>query len=73
MSSGIKIIAKNKKARHDFFIEETYESGISLVVTEVKSIRIGKVNLHRSSGGNYLFSICISVLMKWEIFLIGIH
>ncbi len=42
MSSGIKIIAKNKKARHDFFIDDTYEAGIELVGTEVKSIRLGK-------------------------------
>ena len=48
MSSGIKIIAKNKKARHDFFIDDTYEAGIELVGTEVKSIRLGKINLRDS-------------------------
>ncbi|MBE7045695.1 MAG: SsrA-binding protein SmpB [Ruminococcaceae bacterium] len=42
---AIKIIAKNKKATHDFFIIETIEAGIELFGTEVKSIRLGKVNL----------------------------
>jgi len=44
MSNG-KVIANNKKARYDYFIEETYETGIALKGTEVKSIRQGKVNL----------------------------
>ena len=42
---GIKIIATNKKAYHDYFIDETFEAGIALNGTEVKSIRAGKVNL----------------------------
>ncbi|MFA5700896.1 MAG: SsrA-binding protein SmpB [Desulfuromonas sp.] len=42
---GIKIIATNKKAYHDYFIEEVYEAGISLQGTEVKSLRLGNVNL----------------------------
>lgn len=42
---GIKIIATNKKAYHDYFIDETFEAGIALTGTEVKSIREGKVNL----------------------------
>lgn len=45
---GIKVIATNKKAYHDYFIEETYEAGIVLQGTEVKSIRAGKVNLKES-------------------------
>ena len=45
---GIKIIATNKKAYHDYFIEETFEAGIVLTGTEVKSIRDGKVNLKES-------------------------
>jgi SsrA-binding protein len=45
---GIKIIATNKKAYHDFFIEDTFEAGIVLTGTEVKSIRAGKVNLKES-------------------------
>lgn len=46
--SGIKIVANNKKARHDYFIEETYETGIVLTGTEIKSIRQGKVNIKES-------------------------
>lgn len=46
--SGIKIIAKNQKARHEYFIEETYEAGIELVGTEVKSIRAGTLSLKES-------------------------
>lgn len=45
MADNIKIISQNKKARHEYFIIETYETGIELVGTEVKSIRQGKVNL----------------------------
>ena len=41
---GIKIIAQNKKAYHDYFIDETYEAGIVLVGSEVKSVRGGKVS-----------------------------
>lgn len=41
----VKVIANNKKARHEYFIEETYEAGISLKGTEVKSIRGGSANL----------------------------
>ena len=43
--SGKKVLATNRKARHEYFIEETYECGIELKGTEVKSIRQGKVNL----------------------------
>ena len=45
---GIKVIATNKKAYHDYFIDETFEAGIALNGTEVKSIRAGKVNLKES-------------------------
>ena len=41
----IKIIAENRKARHDFTIHETYEAGIELTGTEVKSLRAGKANM----------------------------
>lgn len=44
-STGRKIIASNRKAYHDYFVTETYEAGIELVGTEVKSIRAGQVNL----------------------------
>jgi SsrA-binding protein len=43
-----KIIASNKKARHDYFIEEVYEAGMSLTGTEIKSIRQGRINLKES-------------------------
>ena len=45
---AIKIIANNKKARHDFFIEEVYEAGIVLTGTEIKSVRQGKVSIKES-------------------------
>ncbi len=43
-----KVIAQNKKARHDYFIEETYEAGMVLLGTEIKAIRAGRVNLKDS-------------------------
>ena len=46
--SEIKIIANNKKANHDYFIEDTYEAGLVLTGTEIKSIRRGKINLKDS-------------------------
>ncbi|MBM7690995.1 SsrA-binding protein [Peribacillus deserti] len=60
-----KLISNNKKAYHDYFIEETYESGIVLQGTEIKSIRAGKVNLKDSyariqNGEMYLYSMHIS-------------
>ena len=45
---GIKVVAKNSKAYHDYFIEDKYEAGIELAGTEVKSIRMGNVNLKDS-------------------------
>ncbi|AFA48476.1 SsrA-binding protein SmpB [Acetobacterium woodii] len=48
MGENIKIVAKNRKARHDFLIEDTYEVGLVLAGTEVKSIRAGKVSLKES-------------------------
>ena len=42
---GIKVVAKNSKAYHDYFIEDKYEAGIELAGTEVKSIRAGTLNL----------------------------
>ncbi len=46
--AGIKLCAQNKKARHDYFIEETYEAGVELFGPEVKSIRAGKVSIKES-------------------------
>ena len=70
---GIKIIAQNKKARHDYFIEETYEAGLELKGTEVKSIRLGRVNLKdcyaQAEGGQLLvFGMHISPYEKGNIF-----
>ena len=48
MAEMIKIVSQNKKAYHDYFILETYEAGIELHGTEVKSLRLGKVNLKDS-------------------------
>ncbi len=45
MPTGPRTVATNRKARHDYFIEDTYEAGIALTGTEIKSIRQGKVNL----------------------------
>ena len=60
---GIKPIAENRKARHDYFVLEKLEAGLSLVGTEVKSIRAGQVNLKDSwieeEGG--------------ELFVLGMH
>ena len=47
-TKGIKIVADNRRARHDYFVEESYECGIELKGTEVKSMRQGKVNLKES-------------------------
>ena len=60
---GVKPIAQNKKAYHDYFVEETYECGLSLMGTEVKSMRQGKVNLKES--------FCI--LRNGEVFAEGMH
>ena len=66
-------LAENRKAFHDYFIEETYEAGISLVGTEVKSIRQGKVNLKDSyaqvrNNEVYLCSMHISPYEQGNIF-----
>ena len=47
-NESIKIACENRKARHDYFIHETYEAGMELVGTEVKSLRAGKANLRDS-------------------------
>lgn len=43
--SGVKVVAQNRKAHHDYFVEDQFEAGIELFGTEVKSIRAGQVNL----------------------------
>lgn len=49
----MKVIANNKKARHDYFLEESYEAGIELKGNEVKSIRQGRVSIKESHVGDY--------------------
>ncbi len=61
--SGNKIITVNRKARHDYFVLDTYEAGIELFGTEVKSIRAGTVNLKDSYCS----------IKKGEIFALGVH
>ncbi|WP_010244788.1 SsrA-binding protein SmpB [Acetivibrio cellulolyticus] len=58
-----KTIAQNKKARHDYFIEETFEAGIVLSGTEVKSIRQGKVSIKDS----------YAIIKSEEVFIFGMH
>lgn len=61
--TGIKTIAQNRKAFHDYFVEERFECGLALFGTEVKSIRLGKVNLKESWAQ----------IRKGEIWVEGMH
>lgn len=68
-----KLIANNKKAYHDYFIEENYEAGISLAGTEVKSIRMGKCSVKEAfvrieNGEMILYGMHISPYEKGNIF-----
>ncbi len=70
---SIKLIANNKKAYHDYFIEETYEAGIALAGTEVKSLRMGKCSLKESfikesKGELFIYGMHISPYEKGNIF-----
>ncbi|ABX43225.1 SsrA-binding protein SmpB [Lachnoclostridium phytofermentans] len=70
---GIKLIANNKKARFDYFIEETYEAGVVLHGTEVKSLRMGKCSIKESfmrieNGEVYVYNMHISPYEKGNIF-----
>ena len=70
---GGKIIAQNKKAWHDYFVDEKYEAGIALFGTEVKSIRAGAVNLKDSycsvkNGELFMLGVHISPYEKGNIF-----
>lgn len=62
-SNSVKIIAQNKKAYHDYFVDERYEAGIELFGTEVKSIRAGKVNIKESYCD----------IKDGEIYAVGMH
>ena len=71
--SGTKIITVNRKARHDYFVDETFECGIALVGTEVKSLRCGTVNLKDSfcqiiDGEMWVIGMHISPYEKGNIF-----
>lgn len=59
----MKVIAENRKARHDYTIEECFEAGIELKGTEVKSMRAGRANLKDS----------FAVIEHGELFLYGMH
>ena len=72
-NKGVKIVAKNSKAYHDYFIEDKYEAGIELAGTEVKSIRQGHVNLKDSfcivkDGQMHVHGMHISPYEKGNIF-----
>ena len=60
---NIKLIANNKKAYHDYFIEDTYETGICLHGTEVKSLRMGKCSVKEA----------FIRIEKGEVFVYGMH
>ena len=60
---SVKISAQNKKAYHDYFVDEKYEAGVELFGTEVKSIRAGRVNLKESYCD----------IKDGEVFVIGMH
>ena len=70
---SIKLIANNKKAYHDYFIEDTWETGISLHGTEVKSLRMGKCSIKESfvrieNEEVYIYGMHISPYEKGNIF-----
>ena len=73
MKESVKLIANNKKAYHDYFIEETYEAGIALHGTEVKSLRMGKCSIKESfirieQGEVFIYGMHISPYEKGNIF-----
>ena len=68
-----KLIANNKKAFHDYFIEDKYEAGIALAGTEVKSLRLGKCSVKEAfirieNGEVYIYNMHISPYEKGNIF-----
>ena len=73
MGDNIKLIANNKKAYHDYFIEDKYEAGIVLHGTEVKSLRMGKCSIKESfirveNGELFIYGMHISPYEKGNIF-----
>ena len=70
---SFRLIANNKKAYHDYFIDETYEAGIALVGTEVKSLRMGKCSIKEAyismvNGEALIYGMNISPYEKGNIF-----
>ena len=70
---SVKLIANNKKAYHDYFIEDTYEAGIALAGTEVKSLRMGKCSIKEAfirieQGEMVIYGMHISPYEKGNIF-----
>ena len=59
----VKVLAQNKKARHDYFVEDTWEAGLELKGTEVKSIRLGRCS----------FKDSYAVLDKGDLVVLGMH
>ena len=71
--AGVKLVAKNQQARHEYFIEETFEAGIELVGTEVKSIRAGTLSLKEAwcqikDGEMFIKQLHIAPYEKGNIF-----
>ena len=72
-TNNFKLVANNKKAYHDYFIDEKYETGIELYGTEVKSIRMGKCSIKEAfvrieNGQVYIYGMHISPYEKGNIF-----
>ena len=70
---SVKLVANNKKAYHDFFIDDKFEAGIELFGTEVKSIRMGKCSIKESfikieNGQVYIYGMHVSPYEKGNIF-----
>jgi SsrA-binding protein len=62
-SDGVKVLAANRKARHEYIIEDSIEAGIALTGTEIKSIRTGRANLQDS----------FALIRNGEVWLVGAH
>lgn len=62
-SGAIKVVSTNRKARHDYNIEETFEAGVVLTGTEIKSVRAGQINLQDS----------FALIRDGEVWLVGAH
>ena len=72
-AENIKLVANNKKAYHDYFVDETFEAGIVLVGTEVKSLRVGKCSIKEAfigidNGELFIYGMNISPYEKGNIF-----